>query len=79
MDINAIRATLRQQPFRPFSFRLADGRQLDVRHPDFVAVSSRQVIVIHPDESHTILEPLLIVSIEAPANGKPAGNQPESS
>jgi hypothetical protein len=72
MDINAIRTVLHAQPFRPFSFRLADGRELYVPHPDFVALSPRQVIVIHPDESHTILEPLLIVSIERKADGKPA-------
>src|SRR4029077_1141511 len=65
MEINAIREALHRQPFRPFSLRLADGRELFVPHPDFVALSPRRVVVInHDDESTAILEPLLIVSVE---------------
>jgi hypothetical protein len=65
MELNAIREALHRQPFRPFSLRLADGRELFVPHPDFVALSPRRVIVINSqDESHSILEPLLIVSLE---------------
>lgn len=65
MNVEVIREALRKQPFRPFTFRLADGRELPIVHPDFVAVSPRQVIVVDPqDESVSWLEPLLIVSIE---------------
>lgn len=69
MDLNIIRTVLRQQPFQPFSLRLADGRELRVPHPDFVALSPRQVVVINSDESLTRIEPLLIVSLEEPAGG----------
>jgi len=56
---------LHKEPFRPFIFRLADGRELFVPHRDFVAVSNRQMIVVNShDESVSWLEPLLIVSIE---------------
>ncbi|MBY0525843.1 MAG: hypothetical protein K2R98_20790 [Gemmataceae bacterium] len=73
MDLNALKDALRRQPFRPFVMRLADGRQLHVPHPDFVATSARQVVVINPqDESLSILEPLLIVSLEI-AGSQPAG------
>jgi hypothetical protein len=65
MDVNVIREALHKQPFEPFVFRLADGRQLAVPHPDFVAVSNRRVLVISPqDESVAWLEPLLIVSLD---------------
>ena len=71
MEINAIREALHRQPFRPFSLRLADGRELFVPHPDFVALSPRRVIVINPqDQSHSILEPLLIVSVESMSGGQ---------
>ncbi|MHB1425331.1 MAG: hypothetical protein ACYC3I_19345 [Gemmataceae bacterium] len=65
MNVDVIREALRKLPFRPFTFRLADGRELPIVHPDFVAISPRQVIVVNPqDESVSWLEPLLIVSIE---------------
>jgi len=51
--------------------RLADGRELFVAHPDFVALSPRRVVVIHhQDESSAILEPLLIVSVEYMSDGQ---------
>lgn len=78
MNVDVIREALRKQPFRPFAFRLADGRELSVSHPDFVALSPRQVIVVHPqDESVSWLEPLLIVSLEYAGTGQtstPSGN-----
>ena len=76
MEVNALRDVLHNQPFKPFSLRLADGRELQVPHPDFVAVSSRRVIVINSqDESLSILEPLLVVSIEFRGDGQRAGSQ----
>ncbi len=68
MDVNAIREAMHRQPFLPFTLRLADGKSLAAPHPDFIAVSPRRVLVIDPsDETHAVLEPLLIVSIEHPA------------
>src|SRR4051794_38680794 len=76
MNTNAIREALHQQPFVPFALRLVDGRELKVRHPDFVAVSPGRVIVINPDDEATsLLEPLLIVSIGYPRSSpNPSGN-----
>ena len=65
MHVDLIREALRKLPFQPFTLRLVDGRVLPVPHPDFVAVSNRRVVVIEPDDrGMSILEPLLIVSIE---------------
>ena len=71
MDITGVREALHKQPFEPFVIRLADGRALAVRHPDFVALTSRRVIVGGEDDSWSIIEPLLIVSLESmPKKGK---------
>jgi hypothetical protein len=64
MDINGIRQALHKEPFEAFTIRLADGRGLQVPHPDFVAVGPRRVIVVSQDNSWTVVEPLLIVSLD---------------
>ena len=49
--------------FQPFTIRLSDGRELQVPHRDFIAVSANVVVIIDQNEiSHTI-NPLHIVSI----------------
>jgi hypothetical protein len=65
MDIAGVREALHKQPFEPFVLRLADGRSLPVPHPDFVALSPRRVIVTAEDDSWTMIEPLLIVSLDS--------------
>ena len=80
MDVAGIREAITRQPFLPFELRLADGRSLPVRHPDFIMISpnNRRVIVFTPpDDAMSIVEPLLVVSIEhagAPAGGNSGGN-----
>ena len=48
----------------PFVFRLSDGTRVPVVHPDFVAVSPGQIIVIAEDEALTRIDPLHVVAIE---------------
>ncbi len=82
MHVDVIRTAIRRSPFEPFVIRLADGKSLPVPHPDFVAVSPRQVVVVNPeDESVSRLEPLLIVSLEfaQPQTGHPGGNGAQES
>lgn len=74
MDLNSIRSALREEPFRPFELRLADGRRIAVRHPEFVAMNQRIVIVTDEDSDTKILEPLLIVSLEHIAKKGKGGN-----
>jgi hypothetical protein len=66
VQIDAIRQALHKQPFQPFTIGLADGRELPVRHPDFVAIIGRTAVVGSPnlDDSYSIVEPLLMVSLE---------------
>ena len=68
MDLQGIREALRRQPFEPFTICLADGRSLDVPHPEMVAVGKRRIIVVEADDSWSVVEPLLIVSLDY--NGK---------
>jgi hypothetical protein len=64
MDIAGVRDALHAEPFSPFTIRLADGRSLPVPHPDFVALTPRRVIVGAVDDTWSVVEPLLIVSLE---------------
>jgi hypothetical protein len=73
MTTDRFRATLHQQPFRPFTIRMADGRAIQVAHPDFVAQSQtgRTVIVFQADESDSVLDLLLMSELQV-SNGRSA-------
>jgi hypothetical protein len=66
MTIEKIRELYDAQPFQPFVIHMADGRKLEVRHPDFVAAapSGRTIIVYQPDDSHNIIDLLLVTDLE---------------
>ncbi len=73
MITEQFKSTLRLQPFRPFTIRMADGRTFDVAHPDFVAQSptGRTVIVFQQDDSYSLLDLLLMTQVEVhPSNGR---------
>ena len=75
MTVEQFRATLRHQPFQPFTIRMADGRSFEVTHPDFVAQShsGRIVIVFQPDDNYSALDLLLMSELQVHAgNGPPA-------
>lgn len=76
MDIAGVREALHAEPFVPFTIRLADGRSLPVPHPDFVALTPRRVIVGATDDTWSVLEPLLIVSLDHGAGRLPDGIDP---
>ena len=46
--MNDILNTLKEQPFRPFRIHVSDGAHYDVRHPEFVMVTTNQVLVFVP-------------------------------
>lgn len=73
MTIEQFKTTLHQQPFRPFTIRMADGRMFPVMHPDFVAQSptGRTVIVYLPDDTYSVLDLLLMTELQV-TNGQPA-------
>lgn len=72
MTTDQFRGVLHQQPFRPFSIRMADGRAIHVPHPDFVAhsPSGRTVVVVQSDDSYSALDLLLMTELQV----SPAGS-----
>jgi len=67
MTIEQLRQMSAARPFRPFRLHLADGRSLDVDHPEFLmqSRSGRTVVVSKPDDTFEIVDLLLVTSLEA--------------
>jgi len=74
-DLEGVREALRRRLVEPFAIGLADGRSLDVRHPERMAVGRRRIIVVEPDDSWSVIEPLLIVSLDC--NGERSSTREE--
>jgi hypothetical protein len=73
VTIDKIRKFYDAQPFQPFVIHMADGRQVPVHHPDFMAAapSGRTVTVYQPDDTLNVIDLLLVTDLEAkrPGNG----------
>lgn len=63
MTTDEIRRAIKAEPFRPFVLRLASGKQVAVRHPEFVAFSQggRTLAVFSTDENAFEIIDLLLV------------------
>ncbi len=63
-------------PFRPFRIHMADGRHLDVKHPEHFARTSggRTLFIATGDETFEIIDLLLVTSLER-LNGKRSSRQ----
>ena len=72
MTIEQLRQMHRARPFRPFRVHMADGRHLDVLHPEFFAHTpgGRTLMIARPDESFEVVDLLLVTSLE-PIDGQP--------
>ncbi len=71
MTIEHVREICHATPFRPFVIHLADGREISVRHPEFVLAppEAEIIIVYQPDHSFNIIDLLLVTEIEV-KNGR---------
>ncbi len=60
------------EPFQPFRIHLADGRHLDVKHPEFLAYTPkvRIAVVMRLDGTFEIVDLMLVTSLEV-LDGKP--------
>jgi len=76
MTVEQLQATQHAKPFRPYRIHMADGRSLDVHHPDFVARSpaGRTIVVYKADDTSEIVDLLLVTSLEV-LNGQSAQKQ----
>ena len=68
MQVKELRSVYRAQPFKPFIVRLADGRSVRVRHPEFMALSptGRSAVVYAKGGGFEIVDLPLIAGIEVP-------------
>lgn len=66
MTRDAVNTSLKAEPFKPFSFRLADGALVRVPHPEFVLLSEggRTAVVHTGGETFKILDLSLVTAIE---------------
>jgi hypothetical protein len=76
MTIEQLKNLHKAEPFRPFTIYLADGRSLQVNHPELLTHSpgGRTLIVFHGGESFSILDLLLVTELRpldsVPSNGQ---------
>ena len=74
MRIQELKKAKDQRPFRPFLIRMADGRELEVRHPDAVAWGhgdSRMLTYISPTDDWELIDIMLVTSLGLPAPAQP--------
>ncbi len=73
MPPDQLRQAYNAQPFQPFIIHMADGREVAVEHRGFMSIapSGRYTIVVKPDDSHEVIDLILVSSLEfrAKANG----------
>ena len=63
MRIEELKKAKDQQPFLPFLIRMADGREIPVRHPDAVAWDSPRVAICAVPGGWEVVEVGLITSL----------------
>jgi hypothetical protein len=79
MTFEKLRELYDVEPFQPFSLRLADGREIPVKHREFMASApaSRIVAVFQPDGRMNLVDLELVTDVELrptkPARRKPNG------
>lgn len=66
MTIEQLRDYHQARPFVPFRVHLADGRHLDVHHPEFLAQSptGRTIAIAKPNDAIETIDLLLVTSLE---------------
>lgn len=67
-----LRNLWKAEPFKPCIIRLADGRNVPVKHPEFLSrsPSERSIVVHQPDESFNVIDLLRVTDLEVSANGR---------
>lgn len=80
MNPETLREQVRKRPFEAFRVYLSDGSHYDIRHPEMIAITRRDVAIASgpgndelPDRLATC-DPLHIVRVE-PLNGRAARQQ----
>ena len=74
MTNRELRDAVATQPFLPFRIRMLDGREFDVKHPEFIHVTQgvrNFVFVDYAKKSHRILDLLHVQELEYPLYDDP--------
>jgi hypothetical protein len=70
VTFDEIRNFYEAAPFRPFDIILTSGRQVRVDHPEFMALSPNEdVIVVFERDGHLTIDVPLIVAVKEFRNG----------
>ncbi len=73
LNLENLRSRVRGAGFTPFTLHLTDGRELQVPHPEFIAVSRNIVVVVTEDGVSFSIDPLHIVAISDRSAAPTAG------
>jgi hypothetical protein len=74
MRIEELKKAKAQWPFVPFPIRMADGREIEVRHPDAVAWDAgcpRTAVCVPPGGGWEVIDVALITSLGTPIPPRP--------
>lgn len=75
MTIDELKKAKNQRPFRPFLIRMADSREIEVKHPDAVAWENDNawiVVCIVPGGGWEIVDIRMVTSLGMQAPASPA-------
>lgn len=66
MQVEQLLKLHKAEPFRPFRIHLADGRHLEVQHPEFLAYTpkGRTAVVMPIDETFEVIDLMLVTTLE---------------
>jgi hypothetical protein len=82
MRIEELKKVKDQHPFQPFTIRMADGREIEIRHPDAVAWGgdhARIAFCIVPGGGWEIIDVALVTSLGMQAPASPGSSAPAES
>ena len=80
MTIEQVRQLYNAAPFRPFIIHPADGRQVPVKHREFMALSpsGRTVVVYQNDDTSNIIDLLHVTDFEIKYGERSKSQRPRS-
>jgi hypothetical protein len=68
MTTAELKSFMSTRPFRPFRIHMADGRSVEVNHPEWIAYAGGRIaLVAKPDDNFEVIDLLLVPSLEAKA------------
>lgn len=73
MTFEEIRKLYHAAPFRPFEIILTSGRHVRVDHPEFMALSpDEDVVVVFENDGHLTIDVPMVVALKELRNGATA-------